>query len=141
MLETYAVRNLASSPPATVRPFPQKSKVSVTAKPQSATRCAGQAYPAKIAGMLEDLLQTFWVIVGACSGLMIGLTHEGADLVASLGSVKGWKQIYTGSAPRKAKKLDNGDYRLKPQPASGVVTDTITVLTAFPNKLSLGMQR
>ncbi len=85
--------------------------------------------------MLEDLLQTFWVIVGACSGLMIGLTHEGADLVASLGSVKGWKQIYTGSAPRKAKKLDNGDYRLKPQPASGVVTDTITVLTAFPNKL------
>jgi len=76
--------------------------------------------------MLEELLQTFWTIVGAFSGLAIGLTREGAHFVASLGSVNGWKQIYTGSSSAKIKKIDNGDHLSKPTPRSAVVVDTIT---------------
>jgi len=73
--------------------------------------------------MIEDLLQTFWTIVGAFSGLTIGLTREGAHFVASLGNVNGWKQIYTGSSCTKIKKIDNGHYLSKPPPRSGVVVD------------------
>ena len=76
--------------------------------------------------MLEELLQTFWTIVGAFSGLTIGLTREGAHFVASLGSVNGWKQIYTGSSSAETKKIDNGEHLSKPPPRSGVVLDTIT---------------
>ncbi|DBB00118.1 hypothetical protein WJX77_003784 [Trebouxia sp. C0004] len=69
--------------------------------------------------MLEELLQTFWTLVGAFSGLAIGLTREGAHFVASLNSVNGWKQIYTGSSPAKVKKIDNGEHGSKPSPRSG----------------------
>ncbi|DBA71068.1 hypothetical protein WJX79_007670 [Trebouxia sp. C0005] len=68
--------------------------------------------------MLDEFLQTFWTIVGAFSGLTIGLSREGAHFVASLGSVKGWKQIYTGSSSAKIKKIDNGDHLSKPLPRS-----------------------
>ena len=88
--------------------------------------------------MLEELLQTFWTIVGAFSGLTIGLTREGAHFVASLGNVNGWKQIYTGSSSTKIKKIDNGHHLSKPPPRSGVVVDTITFDSLL--KLMFGIQ-
>ncbi len=88
--------------------------------------------------MLEELLQTFWTIVGAFSGLTIGLTREGAHFVASLGSVNGWKQIYTGSRSTRIKKIDNGNHLSKPPPRSGVVVDTIIFDSLL--KLMLGIQ-
>lgn len=57
--------------------------------------------------MLESLMQLVWGFLGACSGVFIGLTKEGIDLFSSLGSVQGWKQIYTGTAAVKSKKIDN----------------------------------
>ena len=58
--------------------------------------------------MLEVYMQNVWVFLGACSGLVIGLTKEGVDLFLSLKSVQGWKQIYTGTAAIRSKKVDNG---------------------------------
>lgn len=68
--------------------------------------------------MFEDILQTFWVVVGAFSGVAIGLTFEGADFLASLRSVKGWQQIYHGSTPPKPKKIDNGENLAEPAPTA-----------------------
>ena len=58
--------------------------------------------------MLESWMQFVWAFLGACSGLFIGLTKEGIDLISTLGSVQGWRQIYTGTAAVRSKKFDNG---------------------------------
>ena len=76
--------------------------------------------------------------MGAFSGLTIGLTREGAQFVASLGSVKGWTQVYTGSSRAKIKKIDNGDHLSKPPSRSGVLVNTITFDSL--HKLILGIQ-
>lgn len=78
--------------------------------------------------MLEDIFQTFWVIMGAFSGLAIGLTLEGADFFASLRSVQGWQQIYHGTTSPKIKKIDDGERHAKPAPTSGA---TISAVNQF----------
>lgn len=89
--------------------------------------------------MFEDILQTFWVVVGAFSGVAIGLTFEGADFLASLRSVKGWQQIYHGTTHPKAKKIDNGGDLAEPAPTAGAVISAISCDSLLG--YSVGMRR
>ena len=59
--------------------------------------------------MLESFMQRFSAALGACSGLLIGISKEGVDLLSSLRSAQGWKEIYTGTSPARSKKIDNGN--------------------------------
>ena len=94
--------------------------------------------------MMDALLQTFWIVVGASLGIVLGISKEGADFVASLGSAQGWKQIYTGYTPKKMKKLDNGDSRhgtWKAAPVSGVVYLSCTSeQSVFDSLLTIRME-
>ena len=58
--------------------------------------------------MLQSFMQSLWAFLGACSGLVFGVTKEGIDFFFSLRSVQGWKEIYTGNASSKSKKVDHG---------------------------------
>lgn len=75
---------------------------------------------------MESFMQSFWAVLGACSGVLIGISKEGVDLLSSLRSIQGWKQIYTGTSPTQTKKIDNGNrpsaYSQAP-PKSGIVFD------------------
>ena len=58
--------------------------------------------------VLASFVQNLWAVLGAVSGIAIGLTKEGVDLFSSLRSVQGWKQVYTGTASTRSKKVDHG---------------------------------
>ena len=69
--------------------------------------------------VLNNFLHIFWAVTGALVGLTIGFTKEGAQLAASLTTVSGWQELYTGTAPRKVKKFDDGPYSASlPKPAT-----------------------
>lgn len=62
--------------------------------------------------MLQSFMHNLWAFLGACSGLLFGVTKEGIDFFFSLKSVQGWKEIYTGTAANRSKvlskKVDDG---------------------------------
>ena len=73
--------------------------------------------------MVRSYIESVCYVLGAYSGLLIGLSRETLFLLKSLTSVNGWKHLYVGNTPKSQKKIDYGESQ--PIHASSASTGTV----------------